>query len=173
MLEPLLRCGVRFELRKLARTPKSAIDPKRPQLDFSGNVLQRGQIIDDLMFAAMPRERGLVALVDRDLTPFDGNFYFGSMELETVRGVVSVARFRTESGEPAHIDRVLSGLPLEKARERLANQITATVGKLMGLSFPCRENPCVMRYPRSRQEFDAKGGEFCATHKAELKKLSR
>ncbi len=163
--------SVRFELRPLKRTPKSAIDVRRPQVDHDGNLLRRGQIIDDLMFAAMPRERGLIAVVDRDLTPFDGNFYFATMELETVRGVVSAARFRTESGEPAGIDRVLTGKALEKARERIANQLTSTVGKLIGLSFPCRDNPCVMRYPRSREEFDAKGGEFCPTHKAELRKL--
>ncbi len=163
--------SVRFEVRPLARTPKAAIDPTRPQWSFDDEMLRRGQVVDDLLFAAMPRERGLVAVVDRDLAPVDGNFLFGTMELETVRGVVSAARFRTESGEPAGVELVLTGPALEKARERLANQAVSTIGKLIGLSFPCREGRCVLRFPRSREEFDAKGGEFCPAHRDELKKL--
>lgn len=151
--------NVRFTQRPLAKLPPEAVDP------------QRAQVVDELLFSAMPPTRGTVMIVDRDLTEYGLGYLFGTTEFETVRGIVSVARFRTPAGRPAIPTTVLTGTALLEARERLANQLTSTLGKLLGMSFPCPQARCVLRYPRSRQEFDAKGGEFCPAHQEELRRL--
>ncbi len=61
----------------------------------------------------------------------------------------------------------------ETSKVRLQNQLTSTMGKMLGMSSPCQEEKCVLRFPGNMEAFDAKGGEFCAAHKAELARLTK
>lgn len=108
--------------------------------------------------------KALVTIVDRDGL-IKGAWRYGLHD-ET-RGAVSVSRFRSAKGAPTEP----SSEPVEDARaaERLQNQVTSTMAKMLGLSAPCPSEKCVLKFPRHMGEFDAKGGEFCEAHRAELR----
>jgi predicted Zn-dependent protease/tetratricopeptide (TPR) repeat protein len=114
-----------------------------------------------------------VVLIDRDLFIGKATFMYGAMDPMTSRGVVSVARFRTPAGDPSEPGDGPAGDALARSRKRLQEQITSTVAKLIGLSFPCEERFCVLRFPENMAAFDDKGEEFCAKHQVELERALR
>lgn len=117
----------------------------------------------------VPGEAPTVFVLDRDGAVGGGYWRYGLHQAG--RGAVSVARFRSPDGAPV----LPGGAPGggERSKARLQNQLTSTMGKMLGMSAPCQEQKCVLRFPRFMEEFDAKGGEFCPAHKAELEKLTK
>lgn len=119
----------------------------------------------------MPKKPGVVAMLENDLTIVGSNWLFGMWSSRTSVGAVSVARFRSEEG-PAEVGAPLSPERLALSKTRFKNQLTSTVAKILGMSFPCEEQQkCVLRFPRTLKEFDAKGGDFCPKHQQEIARI--
>ncbi|CAM3965757.1 hypothetical protein [Corallococcus exiguus] len=76
-------------------------------------------------------------------------------------------------GSPMPPDTHLEGEALELARFRLRNQLTSSVAKLLGMSFPCREPVCVLRAPVRIQHIDLKSTHFCEKHQAEFSRIAQ
>lgn len=149
-----------------------------PGLDFrlaplrplpEGVLNEEGQVRAEVLASKLPERSGYLAVVAKDLTEHGVNFVFGLMESSTASGVVSVARFRTRWGKVAPEDVVLEPHQRDLARERLHNQVTSTLGKMLGVRWPCHRLKCVLRFVRGITAFDEKGGEFCETHQREVR----
>ncbi|MBK7862973.1 MAG: hypothetical protein IPJ65_31060 [Archangiaceae bacterium] len=150
--------GAKFTVSSARSVPDGAIDEERQQ------------VVSDYLFPKVARTKGLILIVDRDMGSLGMGFLYGNLELETVRGVVSISRFRSEYGAPTEPGEA-TDVSVRRSRERLQNQVTSTIAKLLGMSFPCETGPCVLQFPRDMSEFDAKGGAFCANHQHELEEL--
>ena len=149
-----------------------------PPLPLPAGILGgRGgeQVITQYLMSKLPQQPGLIALLTRDMATLGSNYNYGLHEFNPTRGAVSVSRFRHPEGEATAWDLHMKGDALRLSRERFHNQVTSTVAKAVGMSSPCREKEmCVLRFARGNmQEFDAKGGEFCPKHRAELEALPR
>lgn len=151
--------GVKFKLEPLAPLPDRVLN-------------ERGQVRAEVIISKLRNRPGTIAIVGKDLSEEGANFIYGYMDPTTSNGVVSVSRFRTPRGTPAPDDVVLNDDARALATTRLQNQLTSTIAKSFGMSFPCSEQKCVLRYPRRMSEFDEKGGEFCPAHVAELRRIT-
>jgi predicted Zn-dependent protease len=143
-----------------------------PQQHLPDGVLnEQGQVVAERIFAKLPPRPGTIAIVGRDLTVSGATFVYGSMDPATANGVVSVSRFRSPRGAAVPEDAVLIDLERALATVRLQNQVTSTLAKIFGMSFPCSHRKCVLRFPRMISELDDKRGEFCPAHAAELARI--
>ncbi|MBL8950827.1 MAG: hypothetical protein JNK82_08630 [Myxococcaceae bacterium] len=151
--------GIEFKMLEPRRLPRRWLARDGAQID--GNVVTQDEIEEGAL---------VVALFDRDMFLNDWNYAYGAMDVRTHRGAVSVARFRTPEGEAAEPNEFPTGHDLARSRARFQGQVTSTLAKLIGLSFPCeRREKCVLRFPRDMSEFDARGVDFCPKHQEELK----
>lgn len=160
-LAPVLQArfpGVPITLGNPERTPDE-------WLILGGTMVDLEAIVDN----PVPDEAPTVFVLDRDGAVSGGNWRYGLHQ--EARGAVSVARFRSPRGAPVLPSLTPPGG--ERSKVRLQNQLTSTMGKMLGMSAPCQEEKCVLRFPRNMDGFDAKGGEFCAAHKAELARLTK
>jgi len=149
--------GIPITLASLERTPDE-------WLILGGTMVDLEAIVDN----PVPGEAPTVFVLDRDGAVGGGHWRYGLHQ--DARGAVSVARFRSPRGAPV----LPSSTPTdERSKVRLQNQLTSTMGKMLGMSAPCQQEKCVLRFPRNMEEFDAKGGDFCPAHKAELARLTK
>jgi predicted Zn-dependent protease len=132
------------------------------------------QVLDSLLFAKMKaRPSGTIFVMTDDLTTEGLNFLFGTIDFDTGHAAISVSRLRTETGEPfVSEEKQLAPEALAHSQQRLVGQALSTMGKMIGLDFPCQEpTPCVMRRPNDLEELDAKGLLFCPKHLEQIKAI--
>ncbi len=155
-----------------ARFPRIPIAMAALERTPSSWLIRGGTMVDleAIVDQPVPGEDPTVFVLDRDGAVGGGYFRYGLHQ--GARGAVSVARFRSADGAP-RVPTTEFSIGKERSKVRLQNQLTSTMGKMLGMSSPCQEEKCVLRFPRHMDEFDAKGGEFCAAHKAELAKLTK
>ncbi len=125
----------------------------------------------EALLAALPDEPGRMAIVTNDLVTSAGTFGYGALDVASARGVASVNRFRSRAGQPTDPWATPSDEDVTRARLRLVEEVTATLGKLLGLSHPCLQARCALRAPSNVEEFDANGPDLCASHQQELARL--
>ncbi|WAM28292.1 hypothetical protein [Myxococcus sp. NMCA1] len=134
---------------------------------------RREQVIWDELLPKLPTAQGTLYVINEDLGANGANFMYAIYDLPTARAVASVSRMRSLEGLSMPPDTRLEGEALELARFRLQNQLTSSIAKLMGMSFPCHAPVCVLRAPVRIQHIDLKSTHFCAKHKAEFAKLAK
>ena len=133
---------------------------------------ERGQVMGEPLLELLAAEPpGTIAVLTEDLGSNDLSFLFGAMRPGLGRAVVSVARLRTVDGAAFDPSLPLDGPVIARAAPRLANQLTSSIAKLLGASFPCEETVCVLRYPSNVADLDAKGGAFCPRHADQVRAL--
>ena len=113
-------------------------------------------------------EPGALYVIEQDLGMLDGKYAFSRFDLEKGRGVASLSRLRSLTGQPLSARVTLDGEVLVAVQNRVKHLLANGVGKLAGLSFPCEEPTCPMHERRSVKDFSFAAGSLCQKHQAEL-----
>lgn len=95
-----------------------------------------------------PKSLGLMIVMEHDLRVDNLNFIFGTADIPSKIGVMSIARFST----PAK----------EVLKSRVVKQAFSTVGFILGLGR-CTMPECARAYPHSVREHDQKSEQICLT----------
>ena len=118
-------------------------------------------------------EAGTVFILSDDLGSYESNFFYALYDFPTGRALASVNRMRGNYGEGTNPSLAPKGDALLLSKQRFENQLTSTVAKLLGLSFPCQHPICVLRRPVMIQQIDTKSSSFCPKHAQEWKEISK
>lgn len=146
--------------------------PARPVPPHTLNDEDARYIVYEYLLAALPETPGLVALVSHVLVTEQGGAYYGLVHTQKGRAVVSVSPLRHPEGDFVPVPPP-DAQTLAMSRRRVQDQLTSTVAKVLGLSFPCQESRCVLSRVMTARDIDAKGSHFCAKHQEELSRLPR
>jgi len=144
--------GLSFKVAPVVALPEKVIN-------------EHGEVRPEVLASLLTPRAGYLALIDRSI-PHSvtwGEFPYGYLDSATGSGVASVFRYRQWA----------AGSDASRAHAWTHNLVTATVGMMLGLSWPCRREVCALRPARGPEEHDQVRGDLCERHQKELQEVLR